>query len=424
MDRVTFLNSSGGIVTPFKPYFSLNDHVRIAETPLAVAPHVEQLVLPSVGVEPSALYGSRPENFALLTSSSGAALTFFCDSIPGGGDSGGDGSHDDPWRSMNTASRFLERNACVLRAAARYVQLKVRGVVDYVSGLWQPFFYYDRFILAGWGEKCDLGASGEFAARYLFDIRGRGRFDRAHLATYSDCTIVNGGGGASATAIDCVLDGGAELYCAWNCTGTSPSGYLTARVCSGGSFRHPVSAHYICSAVVSAASSGGDVTLTALHVRSAAVGVSVTAAGTATLRATVHGIAANYSACLAGCSVTVAASARGEASNVSARAYLVYSAADRVVVSGGSYTASANAAASASDTVAAAAAAGGFGASSLLNGVRMHLSAAAGAHLLGGSGDAYEEERLISGGTDCWESRSRQYSGGVVTSSWSESRCV
>ena len=121
MDRVLFLNSSGAIVTRY-PYQRL-------KKPLATAPYVEQVPLPVVSVDPAALYGEHPEKLATVTVSSGAALTFFCDSVAGGSDTSGDGSFDRPWRSLATAAAFLSCNGCELFAAAPYVQLKVRGAV-------------------------------------------------------------------------------------------------------------------------------------------------------------------------------------------------------------------------------------------------------------------------------------------------------
>lgn len=422
MDRVLFLNSSGAIITDYFPYPSPWGPRVITEDPLPVAPYVETVALPTVSIASSAIYGDRPENVATLTNSNGAALTFFCDSVAGGGDSRGSGTFDDPWRSLRTASSFLERNECVLRRAAAYVQLKVRGVVDYVSGHWKPFGNWDRFILAGWGGRCDLGGSGTFFARYLLDLRGKGYFDG--VVTYSGCAIPDGGGERQ-VAVDCELDSGAELLCAWNCSGAKTSGYLGAQVIRGGSFRHGVSARYICSAAISAAWSGAYVSRTGLFARVAAVGVSVTAAGAAAGNvADVTGIYVHNSAYLAGCVVDVRASAHAPDSFASAAARTVsVGYGTCVVVSGGSFAAVARASATASGRVDALAHAGGFDSAAQLTGVRVSLSASAGARLVGGSGTATETETIAGGGSSCWESRTRVYSGAVVTSSWSDSQC-
>ena len=78
MDHAIFLNSSGGIVTPYGNGYYI--------PALHIAPYVEQVALPVLTVDSAALYGDRPERFVTLTHSTAAALTFFVDGVAGGKD--------------------------------------------------------------------------------------------------------------------------------------------------------------------------------------------------------------------------------------------------------------------------------------------------------------------------------------------------
>ena len=420
MDRVLLLNSSGAIVSNYPPYTAVYGETLIAEKPLPIVPYVEQVVFPGVAVDSSAIYGEHPEHLATPTVSSGAALTFFCDSVAGGADSSGDGSYDRPWRSLDAASRFLACNSCVLLAAAKYIQLKVRGIVDYVSGYWRPVGHYDRLIVAGWGERCDLGTQ-TFFAKYFFNIRGRGGYAYAP-AVYSDCALV-GAFGSEHVAVDCELSGGAYLSCAYNCSGAAASGaVLSAAVCYGGSFGHRATVSFLYNTSITATSSGGGVNLTALYVRSAAVSASVTAAGMATSNtAIVTGI--GLGRCLGGCVVNVTASANVATSNANASAILATN--DTRVVSGGNWhaTARAYAAGSRYGVVSAQAKALGFGDLTSGANVQTAFTATAEAHLTAADGEEREIETVESGGGVCTETRVKLYSAGAVYSSWTSREC-
>ena len=419
MDRVLLLNSSGAIVSKYPPYTAVYGETLIAEKPLPIVPYVEQVVFPGVAVDSSAIYGESPESLATLTVSSGAALTFFCDSVSGGQATGGDGSFDNPWRSLNTASRFLACNSCILLAAAPYIQLKVKGTVDYLSGYWRPVGHYDRLIVAGWGERCDLGTQ-TFFAKYFFNIRGRGGYAYGD-AIYSDCALVDAFG-SSHVAVDCELSGGAYLSCAYNCSGAAASGaVLSAAVCYGGSFGHRATVSFLYNTSITATSSGGGVNLTALNV-TAAVSAVVTAAGTATSNtAIVTGI--GLGRYLGGCVVNVTASANVATSNANASAILATN--DTRVVSGGNWhaTARAYAAGSRYGVVSAAAKALGFGDLTSGANVQTAFTATAEAHLTAADGEEREIETVESGGGVCTETRVKLYSAGAVYSSWTNREC-
>ena len=414
MDRVMFLNSSGGIIQGFEPYRRstsplYTNEPRITADPLPVAPYLETVALPVVSVDPSAIYGGAPENLATVTCSSGAALTFFCDSEAGGSNTAGDGSHDAPWRSLHTASTFLERHACTLRAAAPYVQLKIKGTVDYLSGAWGPFYYHDRFIVAGWGERCDLGAA-YVSARYLFNLRAR---PYGYSATCSGCTIP-AGANTNGDAVNCELEGRTTVNAAVDCSGAAAAGLLGAAVCRGGSFAHPVSAKYICSAAVSVAivSSGGYASGWAL-VASAAAGVSVTASALGSYTR-LTGLAARY---MAGCAVSVTASAHavGGSAEAGASAYLFGEDAAGLTISGGTYSGAAVATAEGVSRAKAEAAV--WGASNCTaNGAALVLSAHAGGTISDSVGDVIESETIINNGSTCWERRSRGAGSSYVSS--------
>ena len=418
MDRVVFLNSSGGIVGLYDNSYYIPS--------LHIAPYFETVMLPVVSVDSSAIYGDHPESLATVTYSSGAALTFFCDSVAGGNDSSGDGSFDNPWRSLRTASRFLACASCTLFAAAPYIQLKVRGTVDYLSSYWHPVGFYWRLIIAGWGERCDLGTQTFFAG-YFFNVRTRGGYAYGPTV-YSNCTLVDAGGGYQQhIAVNCDIVSGAYLSCAYNCSGAALSGaYLSASAIYGGSFGHSATAHYVYSAAITASRVDGYVSMTALYVSRAAVSAVVTAAGTATdYSARVVGIGARDSSYLAGCSATAIASVHAAGSDGFATAEMIGSPGVSRVVSGGVFRASAAARVpDAPGSVASAdATVRGFDPSDALAGVQTVFSVTASAHLAAADGDEREYETIKSGGTTCVSSRVRLYSSGVMTSSYAGTSC-
>ena len=427
MDRVMFLNSSGGILQAFAPYRRSTSPLYTNEplltlVPLRAAPHVEQVTLPVVSVDSSAIYGDHPENLATVTYSSGAALTFFCDSEAGGTNTSGDGSFDNPWRSMKTASNFLECAACILRAAAPYVQLKVKGTVDYLSGAWGPFYYHDRFIVAGWGEKCDLGTAAGISARYLFDLRAR---PYGYSATCSGCTIP-ADAGTNGDAVDCELEGRATVNAAVNCSGAAAAGSLGAAVCRGGSFAHPVSANYIYDAEIDVKriSSGGYVSAYGL-ITSAAVDVSVTASGFGS-SVKLTGIDTRPSSYLANCSVAVNASAYlsgGGSADAYASAWVLGGYAARTI-SGGVYSGAAVATAvGESRAEAYALVYGNYDSRDAVSGATFILSAHAGGTATDpGDFDVIESETITNNGSTCWELRARWHLSGSG-SSYTSSGC-
>jgi len=413
MDRVLFLNSRGGIISRYP-------HLR-SEEPLPVAPYVENVAIPVVSVDSSALCGDHPENMAVLTCSSGAALTFFCDSVAGGNDSSGDGSHDNPWRSLKTASRFLSCTSGVLNAAAPYIQLKIRGTVDYVSSGWAPWgaLRSEKLILTGWGEKCDLG-SAEFAAGYFFDLKAHPHYSA--VIACSNCTVISNSA-VKSLAVDCELVSGALVSCAYNCSGSTTNRLIdiTAAVCCAGSFASPVSARYIYGTVISASFPSSWCALTVLN---AAVGVSVTAVNSGTDRyASAIAIYAGASCSrLGNCTVIASAAAPPVTTNTQAYAHLLSGGPSGLIVSGGTWQAYASAVASGtSDRVNAAATAAGFASHITAANVSTTLVTSAGARLVGANGEEREYEATSDAGRYRWTQRVRMFSNGVVTSSYTSS---
>ena len=278
MDNAVFLNRSGAIVTQTTSSFIPALHI---------APYFETVVLPVVSVDSSALYGDHPENLATLTYTSGAALTFFVDSVPGGNDSSGDGSADNPWRNMNTASKFLACASCTLRKAAPYIQLKVRGTVDYyIPGDWKPMgFDAQNFILAGWGGRADLTSAdaGYFVAGYFVDIECEWR--HASCAVASNCRFVGSSGGSRvSSAVACefrdAFDGRVPVLC--DCSGGN-LGTLSCAVVRGGAFEggrnyELIYADWMYSTTATAIGSRA----TAIMLQGAAVEVTAVASGSAT----------------------------------------------------------------------------------------------------------------------------------------------
>ncbi|MBQ6353094.1 MAG: hypothetical protein IJJ28_07495 [Lentisphaeria bacterium] len=414
MDRVIFLNSSGGIVT-----YPGQIRSGVYIPAYNIAPYIEPVAFPVVSVDPAALYGDRPEHLATLTHSRGAALTFFVDSVAGGGDTSGNGSYDHPWRSLNTASAFLQCAGCVLNAAAKYVQIKVKGTVDYLSGTWGWNIYSwlrPKLILTGWDGRCDLGA-GHFYVGNFFNVRvsaGAGLTG----GVFSNCEVLRAG--SSGVALDCALpDDYADVSVAYNCSG---SGATSARILYGGRYVGGASATYAYGATVSRVVTSTYINYnTALFVGSGAVSMTVSAVGSATAgHANAEGIRASSGAYLAGCDVTATAWASGEPDNGPVVAYAVGSAGG-AIVSGGRVVASAYASGVNSTGASAVAEAVGLGSGTTATGATVIIDATAAAHITRPNGQETEVERTSNLGLNCVLSTVRYYSGGVVTSTYTAS---
>ena len=424
MEYAAFLNSSGGIVTYYDRQYQLN---------LKVAPYVETVTLPVVSVDSAALYGDHPENLATLTYTSGAALTFFCDSVAGGDDSSGDGSYNNPWRSLKTASRYLSCTSCALNAAAQYVQLKVKGTVDYVSGVWNPFTNDSRLILTGWSEKCDLAINGSaiFAAGYFFNLRVTPySYD---VRACSGCELVNDNG-SSSLAVDCEFVSGARVSCAFNCSAEVQGRIVSASVCRGGIYGATIDTLYAYAPLASAniVSGGTNFYSSArMYVRHCAVsavvsGTAVVSGGTQTAQTFLTGISGvGGSTLLRDCTVDLTASAycsgTGYVSAAQARAVTVSGVP---TITGGALTARAEASAIAPNGAEALAYVYGVDRHATAVGVATNLTASAGAKITGGDSIEWEEEWIYNGSTVCSDVRERSFSGGVATSTYHSSGCA
>lgn len=419
MDRPILVDSRGGIVTPATPYPGSHYAPAIQEWLPDIVPYVEPVALPVPIVDSSAVYGSRPQDLLQLTVSSGAALTFFVDSLAGGNDSTGKGSYDDPWRSLNTASNFIKCAECILNTACQYIQIKIRGTVDYVSSSWNPKSYHSKtLILTGWDGVCDLGSSGTYHAGYIFNAKARSYFYGA--------TVHSGGAiysaGPSSTAVDCEFSGGTAgvaVSVACNCSGAC---YAEAEVCRGGVFTSELVVDYAYMPVVNRVVTSG-YSAYGLNVHSAACGATVTLTGEnsnpndqTSLR--LIGFVGRNGATVIDCSATVTAVDSGSrAANATAFGCSIGAA----VVSGGFFAATAYAGAVASDNLASAYAyAGGVAAPATVYAAATVLNADAWATIVGTSAASAQEmetETTANLTTRCVKNRIRYLSSGVVYSS-------
>ena len=413
MDRAVFLNSSGGIVD----FYGNGNYI----PSLKIAPYVETVAIPVVSVNSSALYGDHPENLATVTYSSGAALTFFCDSVAGGNDSSGDGSFDNPWRSLNTASKFLSCAACTLNAAAEYIQLKIKGTVDYVSDFWRPLGYvYNggvarKFILTGWGERCDLSDNREFMAGYKFNLKVN--LESTDTGVCSGCTVV---GSCIDRLIDCELDS-AYTSIAYNCSGAPTEAEVWY---SGGVLSRRATIRYSYKLVASLAAPGE-----CINVRSAAVSANVVArqGGSSMISAVSAAASALFRGCTIAasgarvyaipnggdvrfldCNVTAAALVSGGDEVLSgsyrrASAYADVGYTAGAVVSGGEWRATASCFVSASGAAEVYATASGFHSRATVYGVSTTLTASAGATLTTSDpgNHTWEAEEIYNLGESC-----------------------
>ena len=408
MDRPIFLNSSGGIIAPYAS--------RTLVPILNIAPYVEDVTFPVVSVDLSAIYGDHPENLATVTISSGAALTFFVDSIAGGNDSSGNGSYDRPWRSLKTASNFLHCAQCTLNTAAKYIQVKVRGTVDYGSA-WDPLPWRScKLILAGWDERCDLG-SAYYAADYAFNLKGR-----SPGSNCSNCVISGGAGVGSAwCAVDCEVSGAVIASAAYNCSGGRLMRTKQINAVYGGNYSGYVDATYVYRTHIARLNDGGSA---ALYVSSAAVSANVTAtmisSGGGLLNCSAVAVSAGYRAYLADCEVSAVARAVGGSSCYTIAAAMEVGGPP--VVSGGVWYANAIASAVAvgGNDARAVAYASGLWSGTTAHNAQVAISATASARCEDTSNyraRAYEIEYLHNLDTvSCWTSRIYHYRSDVVTS--------
>lgn len=405
MDRPIFLNSSGGIIAPYAS--------RTLIPILNIAAYVEDVTFPVVSVDSSAIFGDHPENLATVTVSSGAALTFFVDSVAGGNDSSGNGSYDRPWRSLRTASDFLHCAQCTLNTAAKYIQVKVRGTVDYGSS-WDPLPWRScKLILAGWDERCDLGSAG-YAADYALNLKGR-----SPGSTCSNCVISGGADvGRAWCAVDCEVSSAVIARAAYNCSGGVLIRTVQPNAVYGGNYSGYVDATYVYSTHI-ARNDGG----VALYVSSAAVSANVTAtvisSGGGLLDCHAAGVSAGYRAYLADCEVSAVARVVG-----GSQCY-AYASAMAIggppVVSGGIWYANASASAENSGGLDARAVAGASGlwSGTTAYNVSTAISAAAAARCedtRNYRARAYEITTEANLGISCVVERIHHYSNSVVTS--------
>jgi len=424
MDRVLFLNSSGAIVTEQYPYSTSGSTVptRITEDPLPVVPYFEQLALPTASVDTSALYGPHPDRLVTMGTANGAALTFFCDSVAGGSDWSGTGSFDDPWRSLDKASTFLSCYADTLRAAAPYVQLKVRGDTSYVSGVWQPFRYGgSRLILTGWDGRCDFSGA-RVVAEYFFDLRLSGAYVTAgDKRFFSGCTVLDGYA-PDGLAVDCELSR-TRVPCVVDCSGVS----VGASVLYGGDFTTEAGADYAYAPRVETVMSlGRGVSVwQQLSIASAAVGAvvstRVTFVSSGAGGVDVRGVFCSRGALLANCSVNVSVAAQvsgGNASWTTADVRLLVGGGN-AIISGGEWKATALASAVGGSSAGAYARIDGLNpTAAVIRDVPVNLVASAGAKIAGASGREEEYEQFYNFGTSSWVDRVRSFADGVMTTGY------
>lgn len=429
MDRPMFLDhTSGGIVSP-----AGGNRSSKYQWPFDIVPYFEEVRLPVLTVNSSAPYGDRPEELVTLATPTVNALTFFVDSVAGGSDTSGNGSFDDPWRSLETANVFLNCASCMITAAAPYIQVKVKGTVDYLGGAWgYPSTAPTHLILAGWGGRCDLSPSSRtiYGAQYIFDAK----VDQymGNLTIYSGCELLHYGDSEFAhyaSAIDCELLSAAPglevLGCAYNCSGA----FIPARICWGGSCSSAAANHIYGTVIhANAAVSGSEFRRTLLTLGNAvdpspftavSVGISATvtlSAGSGYSYLGVTGIAHERSGFLRDCTVDIAASGSAAGGHITVGVV----AADGAVVSGGSFRAAASAYSFDADPVSgyadAYAAAEVFGnGGTAVYGAATVLSASADAGIAAPDGSAFIEERLFKLGSGCSRYVQKYCRGGSET---------
>ena len=421
MEPPMFLNASGGIITPVNSRY---------DWLLPVAPYFETVHLPVLTVDSSAPYGDHPENLLTLTVSSAAALTFFVDSVAGGSDTSGDGSFDNPWRSLKTAGDFLSCAQCMLTTAAPYIQVKIKGTVDYIDGDWGVLSLASTpvpLILTGWDGRCDLSLSesATYGAGYIFNAKVNTRLP--NRTVFSDCILSRFGESGYASAIDCEFlpfsyYGDAYLSCAYNCSGD----YAATRICLGGVYSSATVQHVYGTTIhASGAAATSRANLLFLASRRGWDGGSETAVNvniSARLSATVYdpngyffvAVSAGGSSFFRDCNMDITAVGSGHQAE---RIAAILNGAR--VVSGGSYKLNALASASNADVSSADAAASAtvylFDSYTVVQGISTVLSASAGATVNAPNGSAVSAEYLQMFDSGCSRIDSRIYYNGSVT---------
>ena len=419
MDRPILVDSRGGIVTPATPYPGSHYAPSIDIWSPDIAAYVETVMIPSAVVSSTAIFDGHPDDLVRVTYTSGAALTFFVDSVAGGNDSSGKGSADDPWRSLNTASNFIKCAECILNTACQYIQIKVKGTVDYVSGSWNPKYYHPmKLILTGWDGVCDLGSSGVYHAGYFKNVKAM---------EYGDAGTVHSGGavyggGASSTAIDCAVPSGAYVgfFAAVNCSG----GSMSASYVSGGEFEYAYVGQAVSIHVSRALTSNAPYSAYALRVgpsgaayrASAYISADVSSADGAAYASAVAIGAHGYGATLISCCASAIASASGSG-QANAVAFAVSAGNAATVVSGGSFYAYAFARASGSNSANAYTYAVGVGGT--VHNAATTVSAGAWATVDTSIYNAsrIESETVVNAGQSCAIRRDYLYRGGSIYSS-------
>ena len=419
MDRPIFVDSRGGIVTPATPYPGSGYAPSIDIWSPDIAAYVETVIIPSAVVSSTAIFDGRPDDLVRVTYTSGAALTFFVDSVPGGDDPRGKGSADDPWRSLKTASNFIKCAECILNTACQYIQIKVKGTVDYVSGNWNPKYYHPmKLILTGWDGVCDLGSSGVYHAGYFKDVKAMEYGDAGTV--HSGGTVY--GGGASSTAIDCEVPSSLYVgfFAAVNCSG----GSMSASFVSGGRHEYAYVGQAVSVSVSRYLASNAPYSAFALRVGSsgAVCGASVfisadvsSGGGTANASAVAIGTP-NAGATLIACSVTAVASARGSG-QANAVAFAVSAGNTATVVSGGSFFARTYASASGSNSANAYTYAVGVAGTVHNAATTVSATASAEVNTTIYNASRTESETIVNAGQSCAISRAYLYRGGSMYSS-------
>lgn len=455
MDAPMFLNASGAIVTRFAENSSGYDEA------LPITPFVENVQLPFLAIDASAIQRGEPENMVSLVYSSGAAITFFCDSVAGGSNSSGDGSFENPWRSMRTASSRLACYECALSEAGYdYIQLKVTGTIDYFTSsmLWSPMSVdsnMKKLLVTGAGEsRVDLGLA-RYCGGYFRNVRGQvGTFGGSDGMAYN-CTVIpcNLGSRYSQTVCpayvaDCEISSGikGDIYgsALYHCSGafTSPFGMVLSSVVADCDFSWNGTASsyqniaYInadciyrtsCSVIASGVSSGYDPpTVPWLYLAFGYCGYSH-------VNLTLDGFSYAAGIVCSGIAVSNTVSIDAVASYTKPSACTVGAGVVGVncpIVSGGSVYISAEAYASATSpegsrcTASASAIANAYGGDNHIIGGTITLNATATAH---GEKNAsnyveeYELEEVYNGLSSSWERRSRSYLNGEIVSSTTSS---
>ena len=408
MDRPIFLASNGGIVTPATPYPGSHYAPAIQEWLPDIVPYVETVMIPSATVSSTAIFDGNPGDLVRVTYTSGAALTFFVDSVAGGNDASGKGSYDDPWRSLNTASKFIQCAECILNTACQYIQIKVKGTVDYVSGNWNPKSYHSKtLILTGWDGVCDLGSSGVYHAGYIKNCKAAG-----YWATVHSGGAVYGGGGDNSLAVDCEVPAGLEVgfFAAVNCSG----GAMYASFASGGNYEYASVGMATSIAVSREVVSNSINSNWGLMIGSSGAAYRADVYVTANLSggwATATGVVGRGA--LLDCDVHVEAKASGgSTANAVGRATSAVA-----VVSGGEFVVFAEAYATGSTFASAYAFAGGV--SGMVHNADVYLFRSAWASVTDMSrASKYEDTDKSNNGTSCRINSTTIYSAGSVYSSW------